>query len=149
MNIRRANSDESEIIVDIWLRSVRATHTFLSEQEIQALLPLVGPELDKCQLWVLCADAGSPVGFLGMSPSQIEAMFIAPEFLRCGGGRQLVEHAVSLADSDLTVEVNEQNTGACRFYEACGFRVVGRSEVDTGGRPYPLLHMKLAKRSTP
>jgi putative acetyltransferase len=40
--------------------------------------------------------------------------------------------------------VNEQNPAACRFYQACGFVVIGRSEVDDAGRPYPLLHMRLA-----
>jgi putative acetyltransferase len=40
------------------------------------------------------------------------------------------------------VDVNEQNPEAARFYEACGFAVVGRSELDDGGRPFPLLHMK-------
>jgi putative acetyltransferase len=145
MNIRRATSADSQRIIDIWLRCVRATHTFLSEQEIQALLPQVGPELDKCELWVLCSAENCPIGFLGMSPNQIEAMFIAPEFIRRGGGRQLVQHALSLSDGDLTVDVNEQNTPARSFYEACGFVVIGRTEVDTGGRPYPLLHMKLKK----
>jgi putative acetyltransferase len=43
----------------------------------------------------------------------------------------------------LTAEVNEQNHAACRFYEACGFVVEGRSEVDDTGRPYPLLQVRL------
>jgi len=142
MNIRRATDSDSQVIVDIWLRSVRVTHTFLSEPEIQALLPHVGPELSKCELWLLCSDNGNPIGFLGMSPNQIEAMFIAPEHQRLGGGRLLVHHAASLADGDLTVDVNEQNTAAHAFYESCGFILTSRSELDTAGRPYPLLHMK-------
>ena len=35
MNIRRAIPADREILVDIWLRSVRATHTFLSEEDMQ------------------------------------------------------------------------------------------------------------------
>ena len=31
MNIRRAIPTDRGVLVDIWLRSVRATHTFLSE----------------------------------------------------------------------------------------------------------------------
>ncbi|HKB39870.1 MAG TPA: hypothetical protein VKD72_25770, partial [Gemmataceae bacterium] len=45
---------------------------------------------------------------------------------------------------ELTVDVNEQNAAARGFYEACGFVVEGRSELDDQGRPYPLLHMRLA-----
>ena len=57
--------------------------------------------------------------------------------------RFLVEHARATR-GELTVDVNEQNTGAVDFYAACGFVVEGRSELDGTGRPYPLLHMRLA-----
>lgn len=70
-------------------------------------------------------------------------MFLAPEFQRCGGGRRLVQHARQL-HGELTVDVNEQNQAACRFYEACGFVIIGRSELDSTCRPFPLLHMRLS-----
>ena len=41
MTIRRATPADRDALLDIWLRSVRATHTFLSEQDIQSLLPIV------------------------------------------------------------------------------------------------------------
>ena len=73
----------------------------------------------------------------------MEALFLAPEFLRRGGGRRLVRHAQELR-GELTVDVNEQNPAARQFYEACGFVAEGRSELDSDGRPFPLLHMHLA-----
>lgn len=51
-------------------------------------------------------------------------------------------HAQSLASGALSVDVNEQNEAALRFYEALGFAVVGRSPTDGAGRPFPLLHLK-------
>ncbi|EAQ80928.1 acetyltransferase, GNAT family protein [Blastopirellula marina DSM 3645] len=42
----------------------------------------------------------------------------------------------------LAVDVNEQNPQACRFYEAQGFVTYDRSELDSSGRPFPLLHMR-------
>jgi putative acetyltransferase len=130
---------------DIWLRSVRATHTFVTEEDIQSFIPLVRGYVasDGPEFWVLCSDTGRVVGFMGMSVSKMDALFLAPEFQRCGGGRKLVRHAQELR-GEVTVDVNEQNTAACRFYEACGFVVEGRSAVDDMGRPYPLLHMRLA-----
>ena len=145
MENRRALPADRDVLVDIWLRSVRATHTFLSEEDIQSFVPLVreylasgGPEF-----WVLCSDSGAIMGFMGMSGSKMEALFLAPEFHRRGGGRRMVRHAQALK-GELTVDVNEQNPAACRFYQACGFVVEGRSELDGTGRPFPLLHMRLA-----
>ena len=141
MIIRKALPADRDTLLDIWLRSVRATHTFLTEQDIQSLLPEVRDvALLELELWVLCSESGQPMGFLGLSGSKIEALFLAPEYLRLGGGRKLLNHARQLKGL-LAVDVNEQNPEAVRFYEACGFTVMGRSEFDSKGRPFPLLHL--------
>lgn len=44
------------------------------------------------------------------------------------------------------VDVNEQNTQARGFYEHKGFEVIGRSETDEQGEPFPILHMRLKAR---
>ena len=142
MTIREALPADRGALLDIWLRSVRATHTFLTEDDIQSLLPLVrDAALPALELWVLCAESGAAVGFLGLDGAKVEALFIAPEWCRRGGGWMLLDHARRLKGA-LAVDVNEQNPGAVRFYEACGFAVVGRSEVDGAGRPFPLLHLR-------
>jgi len=148
MHIRRAIPTDREVLLDVWLRSVRATHTFLSEEAIQTLLPHVRDYLASIEpeFWVLCDDSGTVMGFMGMSGSKMESLFLAPEVQRKGAGRRLVRHAQDL-HGELTVDVNEQNTAARAFYEACGFVVHGRSELDEQGRPYPLLRMRLATPS--
>jgi putative acetyltransferase len=145
MDIRRAIPTDREVLMDVWLRSVRATHTFVSEEDIQAMIPQVRDYLASSEhdFWVLCDDAGAITGFMGMSGSKMESLFLAPEFQRRGAGRRLVRHAQALY-GELTVDVNEQNLAARGFYEACGFVVEGRSELDDQGRPYPLLRMRLA-----
>ena len=140
MTIREAVAADHDTLMDIWLRSVKATHTFLTEQDIHVLLPEVRDvALAKLELWVLCSGERA-IGFLGLSGSKVEALFLAPESLRHGGGRMLLDHARRLK-GPLTADVNEQNSEAVRFYQACGFTVTGRSEVDGSGRPFPLLHM--------
>src|SRR4051812_46891379 len=141
MQIRPAQPEDRDALLDIWLRSVRATHHFLSQADIDALLPIVRDvALHELELWVLTKNHTS-IGFLGMTGAKIEALFLAPEFLRRGGGRLLVEHAQS-RHATLLVDVNEQNPDARRFYEAMGFAIEGRSELDGHGRPFPLLHMR-------
>ena len=142
MLIREATPSDHAVLLDIWLSSVRATHRFLSECDIAQLLPLVRDvALPNLELWVLVTDVGSPIGFMGLSDELIEALFIAPDWMRKGGGRRLLDHARKLKGR-LSVDVNEQNPEALRFYEACGFEVVGRSDSDGNGRPFPLLHLR-------
>jgi putative acetyltransferase len=149
MTIREALPADHDALLDIWLRSVRATHTFLTEDDIRAMLPMVrDAALVGLELWVLCSDDGAPACFLGLSGSKVEALFLAPEHRRRGGGRMLLDHARRLKGA-LTVDVNEQNPEALRFYEACGFEVAGRSEVDDQGRPFPLLHLREVGRIRP
>lgn len=142
MTIREAAPGDRDALLDVWLRSVRATHTFLTEGDIQELLPQVPGALAGLEVWVL--TDGEVIGFLGLDGAKLEALFLAPEHLPRGGGRRLVEHARRLK-GPLTVDVNERNVEALRFYEALGFRVIGRSDVDAAGRPYPLLHLREAK----
>jgi putative acetyltransferase len=146
MDIRRATPADREVLLDVWLRSVRATHTFLPEEDIRSMTPQVRDYLASAEteFWVVGDDSGAVMGFMGMSGSKMESLFLAPEFHRRGAGRRLVRHAQAL-HGELTVDVNEQNAAARAFYEACGFAVEGRSEVDDQGRPYPLLHLRLPR----
>ena len=144
MTISEALPGDRDALVAIWLRSVRATHSFLTEDDIQSLLPFVRAELgpdSELELWELPHEAGMVIGFLGLSGADVAALFLDPDHLRRGGGRMLLAHARRLKGL-LTVDVNEQNPAAVRFYEACGFEVVDRSEVDDAGRPFPILHMR-------
>lgn len=141
MTVREGRPADHPTLLAIWLRAVRGSHTFLTEADIQSLYPLVrDAALPALELWVLCGDDGEPVGFSGLDGAKMEALFVDPAFAGRGGGRLLVEHARRLK-GPLTVDVNEQNPTALRFYEAMGFRVVGRSPTDDAGRPFPLLHM--------
>ena len=144
MEIRRGTPTDRDVLFDVWLRSVEATHAFVSEADIQSFKPLVRDYLASTdtEFWVLCTADGAVAGFMGLHGPTLESLFLAPEFHRRGGGRRLVEHARTL-HGELTVDVNEQNAPARAFYEACGFVLEGRSDLDETGRPYPLLHMRL------
>ena len=144
MHIRAVRDADRDALLAVWERSVRATHHFLTETDIESLRPLVREVFgtSALDLWVLTTDEDVPIGFLGMAGNKIEALFIAPEHFGAGGGRRLVAHAQALRGGELTLDVNEQNPAAIGFYQAMGFVVEGRSPVDDAGRPFPLLHMR-------
>ena len=142
--IRRATPHDRDLLLEVWSRSVRATHGFVSRDDLEEMTPQVREYLasDTTEFWVALDDSAGLMGFMGLSGNKMESLFLAPEFHRRGVGRQMVRHAHELCD-ELCVDVNEQNTLARVFYEACGFVVEGRSERDDQGRLYPLLHMRL------
>ncbi|MDV2079540.1 GNAT family N-acetyltransferase [Marinobacter xestospongiae] len=143
MQIESAHRDDYSRLIDVWEASVRATHDFLTEPDIEALRPLILEQyFDAVTLDCIRDSHGEIQGFSGTAGDQLEMLFIAPTHRGSGLGRALCQHAV---DRRLVtrVDVNEHNPQAIGFYQRLGFEVVGRSPVDGQGRPFPLLHMAL------
>lgn len=141
INIRQAQVADFPVLLSIWEQSVRATHDFLCEQDIQALIPVVRDQaLPNLEVWVLCTGQGVPAGFMGLDDNNLEALFIAPGYFRRGYGKAMLAHARALKGA-LQVDVNEQNPDAVAFYLANGFEITGRSATDGQGQPFPLLHL--------
>ena len=131
-----------EQLVGIWERSVRATHTFLTEAEIAQIKPFVPQALTGVESLVVAKRDGTAVGFMGVQDGRLEMLFLDPEARGQGLGRRLLTHGIKrLAVTELTV--NEQNPQAVGFYEHLGFSTYRRTETDEEGRPYPLLYMHL------
>lgn len=144
--IRPGRPEDHPALLEIWLHAVRATHDFLIEPEIQAMLPLLRDQyLASVELWVATGPDGAPEGFMGLDGSKVEMLFVDPDRHGRGTGRALLAHAAALK-GDLTLDVNEQNPGAVAFYRRCGFHETGRSPLDGQGQPFPLIHMTSAPR---
>lgn len=143
MLIRQATNADHPLLLDLWLRSVRATHHFLQPSDIDALRPqLRDIYLPAVELWVAVDDQDLPTGFIGLNENHVEMLFIEPDLRGQGIGRALLDHARH-SRSGLSVDVNEQNPEAAGFYLHYGFVQTGRSPLDGEGRPFPLLHMRL------
>ncbi|MDH0729778.1 acetyltransferase [Pseudomonas sichuanensis] len=143
MIIRQATHADHPQLLNIWLRSVRATHQFLQASDIEALLPqLRDVYLPAVELWVAVNAEDCPLGFIGLNENHVEMLFIEPDLRGKGIGRALLEHARS-SRNQLSVDVNEQNPEAVGFYLHYGFVQTGRSPLDGEGRPFPLLHLSL------
>lgn len=127
----------------IWEQSVRATHHFLTDADIEKIKQFVPEALRSVpSLTQAINDDGSLCGFIGTADRRIEMLFIAPHLRGQGLGKQLLNHAVHY-NGVKEVTVNEQNPQAVGFYEHMGFRTYKRSAVDEQGGPFPLLYMRL------
>ena len=134
-------------LLDIWQRSVRATHLFLSDGEIESIKEYVPRALTGVEALTVAEDEGGrPVAFMGTENGTLEMLFIAPEERGKGLGKRLFRYGIDhLGVKELAV--NEQNPQAKGFYEHMGFRACKRTERDEQGGPYPLVYMRLREES--
>lgn len=130
-------------LLEIWEKSVRETHLFLSDDEISSIKAYVPQALGEIAHLIVAEDeSGYPVAFMGIQDEILEMLFITPEERGIGLGKQLIQHGIkNYAVKKLAV--NEQNPQAKGFYEHMGFKVYKRTDCDEQGMPYPLLYMTL------
>lgn len=140
--------DEFSRVVEVWEASVRATHDFVTEEDIAVFRPLVLAGLPNVETLACVRGAeGELAGFIGVNGSEVDMLFIHPAWRGEGGGSRLLRYAIETLGAT-QLDVNEQNLQALGFYQHMGFEVVGRSERDGLGKPYPLLHMRLRDSAT-
>lgn len=144
MTIRLSENRPEELIntlTALWERSVRATHTFLTEEDIRQIATYVPGALAETPQLVIAWENDTPTAFMGIAGDELEMLFVDPAYRGQGIGAELVRYGILLGVRNLCV--NEQNPAAHGFYLHMGFEVCGRSERDGQGNPFPLLHMRL------
>ena len=128
-------------LLGIWEASVRASHHFLTEDDIRGLCPQAEEAIRQIEtLWVV-EDENVRIGFMGIQSGKIEMLFLHPDYFRKGIGRILIQKAFSELGVQY-VDVNEQNPSAVKFYERMGFRTFRRDGKDDMGNPFPVLRMR-------
>ena len=141
--IRTPKQSDYEELTRVWEASVRATHDFLPNSYILLLKDLVLTRYLDAVMLICTKDSRQRItGFAGVAAGKVEMLFIDPAHRGQGLGKQLLGYALEHMNAD-TLDVNEQNSQALGFYFKQGFEVIGRSELDGMGQPYPLLHMRL------
>jgi putative acetyltransferase len=140
-----ATESDRPQLMTVWETSVRATHDFLSEENLALIIPAAREELARITpIYCLRDPNGSVYAIMSTAGEEIEMLFVAATHLGNGAGRRLVEYAIEELGAR-RVDVNQQNHAAIGFYEHLGFREFARDPVDAQGRPFPILHMRLSK----
>ncbi len=139
--LRTSRPEDGAALVDLWRRSVDATHDFLSAEDRQAIDAEVCGFLPHAPVTVAVDEHDQPRGFMLIDGTHMEALFVDPDVRGTGIGRQLLQHGLALHGA-LSTDVNLQNPQALGFYQRMGFIETGRSQVDSQGRPYPLIHLR-------
>lgn len=132
-------------LLNVWEESVRATHDFLSDVQIEEIKTCVPEALMNVLHLIVAEDETGPVGFFGAAGEKLEMLFLSPSARGKGLGRWLLERSVCEYGVRETT-VNEQNPQAVGFYRHMGFVPYKRTELDEEGNPFPLLYLKLEKK---
>lgn len=142
VEVKEPTPDLIKGLLEVWENSVRATHLFLSDSEIQSIKKYVPQALNEVLHLLIAEDeSGRAVAFMGVEAGSLEMLFIAPEERGKGLGKRLIQYGIKNYSVE-KLTVNEQNPQAKGFYEHMGFQVYKRTDLDEQGNPYPLLYMR-------
>ncbi len=142
VEVKERNPSLIEKLLCVWESSVKATHLFLSNDEIHNIKQYVPKALSDVPILIVAeCKNGNTIGFMGIANQTLEMLFVANESRGQGIGRQLLQYGIENY-SVCKLSVNEQNPLAKGFYEHMGFTVYNRTQLDEQGNPYPLLYMK-------
>ncbi len=145
MEIRKITNKTPKLLkelVSVWEDSVKASHDFLTIEEIEKIKLYVPQALQNVKNLAICEINGNPVAFIGVENEKIEMLFVLNEYRGQNIGKKLVNYAIDNFSAN-TVTVNEQNLQAIGFYKRLGFETYKRTDFDEQGNPYPLLYMRL------
>ena len=143
IEINELNSILIEQLFEVWDKSVRETHLFLSDSEIKNIAQYIPQALNSiAHLIIAVNNEKKPVAFMGIEKRKLEMLFISPQYRGQGLGKQLLHYGMENYSIN-ELGVNEQNPQAKSFYEHMGFQVYKRTDTDEQGNPYPILYMRL------
>lgn len=141
-NIKELNTCDFPELINIWERSVKATHDFLIEKDFLFYKSRLSIYLANLLLYGEIGDNGIIKGFIGLSDDKIEMLFVDSLYFNSGIGSRLLKYAIDQLYIT-KVDANEQNKKALNFYIKHGFQQYDRSELDGEGKNYPILNLKI------
>lgn len=84
-----------EKLVELWEKSVKETHLFLSEDEIESIKMYVPQALkDINTLVIIENEINCPIAFMGVQDEKLEMLFILPKERGKGLGKKLLQYGI-------------------------------------------------------
>jgi putative acetyltransferase len=91
-------------MLDLWENSVRATHDFVTEEDIDFFKPIIIDQAFPAVTLKCIKDAkGSILGFVGIHDLKVEMLFVLARLRGKGIGRLLLQYAIDNYNSSFGV----------------------------------------------
>jgi 6-phosphogluconolactonase len=130
--LRPATGADAGEVAEVWLASFSATYDFPHAHTDDEVRQWIRDDLlPGSETWLAIESDGSIAGFMALGPDMLDHLYLRPDRTGRGIGSRFVGLAKSLRPAGLELYTFQVNSGARRFYERHGFRVV---DTDPGGR---------------
>lgn len=137
--IRPMEKKDLDQVMDIWLEANLEAHDFIPERYWRGNLALAREALPQAEVYADVGDHGAIRGFVGLSDTYIEGIFVKRECRSRGIGRNLLDH-VKARKKALSLKVYQRNQRAVQFYLREGFWIQAEgSEEESGEREYQMV----------
>jgi GNAT superfamily N-acetyltransferase len=125
ISLRRAASPDAAAVAEVFLDSFHATYAFPLAHTDDDVRGWVRDRLvPMYETWVAVDDgalAPGVVAFMAILPGHLEQLYVRPDRIGSGIGRQLVDLAKQRSPAGLSLWTFQVNDRARRFYERNGF----------------------------
>ena len=138
MDIRAYRDDDLKAAIALWLRAWQAAMpeidfsvrlTWWRERWTRELVP--------SNTIRIAERDGQIAGFVVIDPGSgyLDQIAVAPEDWGTGVAKRLMDEAKRISPARISLEVNQENARAIRFYERAGFERTGDGVNPLSGRP--------------
>jgi ribosomal protein S18 acetylase RimI-like enzyme len=136
--MRRATPDDAPAVADVYLASFAATYDFpLAHTDDQVRAWIREAVVAGGRTWVAIDADAAVVGMMVVAPGDLDQLYVHPDRLGQGIGRQMLDVARAESPAGLELYTFQVNERARRFYERNGFRAewFGDGSANEEGQP--------------
>lgn len=126
-------------VLEVWGKSVKETHYFLSQKDFVFYKEAIPNYLDAVEL-LLWYNVEQLVGFSGTQNEELAMLFLDPKFIGKKYGSEILGWLLENKNIQ-KIDVNAQNKNAKAFYLKHGFIIDSEDQTDGFWKNYPILHL--------
>lgn len=139
LKYKKAVPDDYTKVLEVWEKSVKKTHDFLSQKDLEFYKAAIPNYLAAVELLLWYEDE-QLIGFSGTQDEELAMLFLDPEFIGKKFGSKVLSWLLENKNIQ-KIDVNAQNKNAKAFYLKHGFTIASEDETDGFGKNYPILHL--------
>ena len=125
-NIRKANIEDINKVMDIWLQANLEAHNFVDPSYWKDNFALVKQEIQSADVFVV-EEKNKIVGFAGLKQDYLAGIFFDQKVRHQGLGTELLNY-LKHRYPQLILDVYQKNRAAVNFYQKNGFKIIQEKE---------------------